>query len=469
MIIKQFATAALCALAFIVPARAGEVPVTEQDAYEIGLEAYAYTYPLVTMELTRRQITNVAAAGTTMGRAPVNTLIHMRAYPPASYRDVVRPNFDTLYSFAWLDLRREPMLITVPASKDRYYLLPMLDMWTEVFASPGTRTTGNGPHTFAVVAPGWHGKLPAGVERIDATTPVVLMAGRSQTNGVADYPAVHAFQDAMRLVPLSQWGKPPAPQRAAAIDPAVNMKTPPMRQVNALPAAAYFKLAAELMGQHPAHATDQPIMARMRRLGLIPGRPFELAAQEPTVQRALEKAVPDGLKLVLSTLPRMAPRVNGWMTVTENIGNFGNSYLSRATVALVGLGANPPQDAVYAFAGVDTASKPLNGNGRHTIHFEKGELPPARAFWSVTLYDAEGFPIENEKKRYAIGDLAGELKYDPDGSLTLYLQGSSPGAEFESNWLPTPPGPFNLVLRVYHPKPAVLNRAWQMPGVVKTD
>jgi hypothetical protein len=458
------ATASLCAIS----PNAQAAPISEQEAYEIGVEAYVYAYPLVTMELTRRQVTNVERTGRTPGRGPMNSLIHLRAYPDGAYRDVVRPNFDTLYSMAWLDLEREPMIISMPDNQGRYYLAPLLDMWSEVFAAPGSRTTGNGARNFAVVAPGWHGTLPVGVERIDAPTPVVLMAERTQTNGVTDYAAVHTFQDGMRVTPLSLWGKPASTPEAGPIDASVDMKTPPMKQVNALTAVDFYRTAARLMGQYAPHQTDYEILARMKRIGLEPGKPFDLAQASPDVRHALERAAPDGLKRVMAKLAHLAPRSNGWMMPTENIGVYGNSYLTRAAVALVGLGANPPEDSVYALAYTDAEGKPLNGATPYAIRFNKDELPPARAFWSVTAYDRDGFPAPNPQQRYALGD-RDKLKYDADGSLTLYVQANSPGAALESNWLPVPAGSFNLALRVYSPEPTVLTGAWLPPGVRKAD
>ena len=443
-------------------------PVSEQEAYEIGVEAYLYAYPLVTMEVTRKQVTNVPRSGLALGRGPMNVLTHWRSYPDSNYRDIVRPNFDTLYSMAWLDLSREPLILTLPASPNRYYLAPLLDMWTDVFAAPGSRTTGNDAHSFALTAPGWKGKLPPGVERIAAPSPVIMMGGRTQTNGVADYSAVQAFQDGMQVTPLSRWGKPQQAPMAAAVDSAIDMKTPPMKQVNALPAAAFFRMAAQLMGRYGTHSTDQSVLARMQRIGLQPGKPFDLEHADPALRHGLERAVPDALKLMFAKLPRLAPRVNGWMMATENFGVYGNSYLTRATVALIGLGANPPEDSVYALSNTDAAGKPLNGKSAYAIHFNKDEIPPARAFWSLTVYDRDGFPVANPIGRYALGD-RDALKYDADGSLTLYLQSNSPGPELESNWLPTGGDAFNLTMRIYYPKAAVLAGAWQPPGVLPRE
>lgn len=461
------ACGALALAMLALPALAAPAPMLEHEVREIAVEAYLYTYPLVTMELTRRQVTNVAAAGQAPGRGPMNTLVHLRAYPPGSYRDVVRPNFDTLYSLAWIDVKREPMIVSIPDNKGRYYLVPMLDMWTEVFASPGSRTSGHGARHIALVAQGWRGKLPAGVERIEAPTTTVLMPGRTLTMGAADYPAVHAFQDGMRVTPLSRWGKRQGVIANPALDPGIDMKTPPKVQVNALPAGQFFRLAADLMRQYPAHVTDHPVLARLKRIGIEAGKPFDLATQDPMVQRALEQAVGQAQKMMAAQPLRLAPAIKGWVMPTENIGNFGNSYLTRAAIAMAGLGANPPEDSVYAFAYVDGDGKPLNAAARYTITFGKDGMPPVRAFWSVTLYDSAGFPVENALQRHAIGD-KDALKPNGDGTTTLYVQAGSPGPELESNWLPAPgQGPFNLILRAYYPSQAILSGQWQMPPVVR--
>jgi hypothetical protein len=238
----------------VLPAMAGQAAkITEQEAYEIGIEAYTYLYPLVLMDATRRQAVNVEA-GKAVGRGPMNAFTHIRTFPPAEFRDVVRPNFDTLYSIAWLDLTKEPMVVAVPDTRGRYYMLPMLDMWSDVFAVPGKRTTGTGAGRFAVVPPGWQGKLPEGVQRIDAPTRYVWIIGRTQTNGTKDYDAVHKVQDGYTITPFSRLGKAPQPVKAP-IDPTVDMKTPPMTQVDTMAAGKYFAYAAELLKANPPHIT----------------------------------------------------------------------------------------------------------------------------------------------------------------------------------------------------------------------
>ncbi len=440
--------------------------INEQEAFEIGVEAYTYLYPLVLMDTTRRQATNVEA-GKAIARGPANTFIHVATFPPADLRDVVRPNFDTLYSVAWLDLTKEPMVVGVPDTQGRYYMLEMLDMWTDVFACPGKRTTGTAAGQFAIVPPSWRGKIPAGIQRIDAPTPFVWVIGRTQTNGVGDYEAVHKVQAGYKMTPLSQSGKVPQPV-TATVDPAVDMTTAPMTQVNTMAAGRYFAYAAELLKVNPPHITDQPILARMRRIGFEPGKPFDLGDADAPVRRGLERAAREALAAMRAKIPTLARVVNGWQMNTDTMGVYGNWYLKRAIVALIALGANLPEDAVYPLNIGDSDGKPLTGENPYTLHFEKNEIPPAKAFWSVTLYDKDGFPTANDLKRNAIGD-RDDLVFNADGSLDLYIQHVSPGAERESNWLPAPAGEFNLAMRLYSPKGEVIDARWAPPAVRKTS
>lgn len=437
--------------------------INEQTAYEIGIEVYQYLYPLITMDVTRRITTNYAADARP-GMGPMNAFHHMRAFPTADFREVVRPNFDTLYSSLWLDLTQEPMVVSAPDTDGRYYLLPMLDMWSDVFAVPGKRTSGTSAAHYAVVPPGWQGQLPAGVGAIHAPTPYVWCIGRTQTNGPKDYAAVHQVQDGYQVTPLSQWGKPVKPA-AAVIDPNVDMKTPPLQQVNTMTAAKYFGYGAELMKLHPPHITDWSMIARLARLGLVVGKSFDLESADPSVQAGLNRAVVNGLKLMVEKLPTLAPVVNGWQMNTDTMGVYGNYYLKRAIVAMVGLGANQPQDAIYPLNVVDANGRPMDGAHSYVLHFEKAELPPVEAFWSITMYDAEGFQVANSLGRFAIGD-RDELTYNADGSLDIYMQHRSPGAEKVSNWLPSPEqGALGVTMRLYAPKAEAIDGRWVPPAV----
>ncbi len=439
--------------------------VSKQEAYEIGVEAYHYFYPIVLMEITRRVMTNLPP-GVKPGFGPANAFQHSPAFPPADMRAVVRPNFDTLYSTAWVDLTKEPAVITIPDTQGRYYLLPMLDMWTDVFAVPGKRTSGTGAQTIVVVPRGWTGPLPQGAERIECPTMYFWIIGRTQTNGPKDYAAVHKVQAGMAVCPLSQWGKP-APAPTFIPDPSVDMQADPMEQVHRMKAAQFFQLGADLMTMHHSHITDWSTVTRLKRIGIQAEKKFAFESFQREVQSTLESAIVDGLKMMWAKIPTLAKTVNGWQMNTDTMGVYGNFYLKRAIVALTGLGANQPEDAIYPMNVCDADGKMMTGDQRYVLHFSKEEMPPADAFWSLTMYDAEGFQVANALNRFAIGD-RDDLQYNADGSLDLYIQHDYPGKDRESNWLPSPAnGDLGITLRLYAPKACVINGQWSPPAVQK--
>jgi hypothetical protein len=440
----------------------GPVRAGKDELVSLATEAYIFAYPLVTMELTRLQAT-CADPGQGPGRAPMNQFAHARTFPDADFRMVVRPNFDTLYSSAWLDLTAGPVRVSAPDVGDRYYLLPMLDMWTDVFATPGKRVSGTCAADWVVVPPGWDGPLPADADRIDAPTPYVWMIGRVQTNGQQDYDAVHKVQDGFQLSCLTgsrDAGSVPAAGRH------LDLTTPPLDQVNAMPGVDFFTWAAELMKVHPAHPTDWSQVRRMRTVGLVPGQSFAASALERPVLDAVQ-AAPEAARAVLAAqLPTMATVINGWQLNTSSIGVYGTFYAKRAIIAMMGLGANPAEEAVYPILLADGSGDPLDGAHDYVLHFEKDELPPVSAFWSVTMYDEHGFQVANDLNRFAVGD-RDPLVFNPDGSLDLYLRQSSPGPGREANWLPAPRGPLGVTMRLYGPDAAVLCGAWAPPPVHK--
>jgi hypothetical protein len=433
------------------------VGLTAEQARSIAQEAYIYFYPLVIMDVTRKHFSNIEA-GKKFGRGPMNTFAHARTFPPATFRGATHPNFDTLYSLSWLDLIREPVVISVPDTQGRYYLLQMLDMWTDTFAGVGKRTTGTGAGNFIVAPPRWQGELPQGLQRIDAPTPYVWVIGRTRTDGPQDYDAVHKTQDAYKITLLSRWGKE-LQAITARVDPSVDMETPPVQQVRQMTPDAYFAYAAELLKVNAPHATDQPQLARMKRLGLEAGRSFDPASVDPLIHEALQTAPAAAEKMLSAEWPKVGRKANGWVMNTDS-GVYGANYLKRATVARFEIGMNLPEDSIYP----DTADTPLDGNNKYAIHFEKGALPPVEEFWSVTIYDLEGFTVPVATNRYTLGDRS-NLKPNADGSLDIYLQSESPGANKESNWLPTPTQRFSLHARLYSPRRAAIDGTWAMPPV----
>jgi hypothetical protein len=366
----------------------------------------------------------------------MNVFVNIPTFPTADMRAVVRPNFDTLYSSAFLDLTKEPMVVSAPDPNGRYYLLPMLDMWTDVFASPGRRTTGTQAANFLVAPPRWNGIVPAGFTQIEAPTPYVWIIGRTKTDGPPGYTVVHKIQAGYKITPLSEWGKSPEPVEVR-IDPSINMKTPPKIQVDIMKGGDHFAYAAELPKLQPPHLTDQPIIARMKRIGIEPGKSFDIANVDPVVRKALEEAPDTAKKLMKWKLATLARVANHWSMNTDTMGVYGNYYLKRAVVAELGLGANLPEDAIYPRNLGDESGARLDGANKYTIHFDKGATPPVGAFWSVTLYDNDGFQVANGLNRFALSSWM-PFKYDPDGSLDLYFQNDSPGSDKKLIGFPRP-------------------------------
>jgi hypothetical protein len=454
------------ALAFAAPGKAQNGKLSEAGALTLGTEAYIYGYPLVTMEMTRRVITNVAAPEGT--HAPMNQLANLRQYPDASFRDVTAPNADTLYSSAFLDVSSEPYVLSLPDENGRYYLMPMLSGWTDVFTDPGSRTTGTGAQTYAITGPGWKGALPDGVKEIKSPTGIVWIIGRTYCTGTPeDYKAVHAIQDEYKLVPLSAYGKPYTPP-AGKVDPTIDMKTAVRDQVNALDAEAYFKLLAELMKTNPPAPGDAPMIAKLALIGLVPGQDFDIAKLAPDVRKGLEGAPMAAQEKIMAVAGKPGKLENGWAVLTD-LGSYGTNYVVRAVVTAVGLGANLPQDAVYPKAQVDGDGNSLNGANNYILTFPKGQTPPVKGFWSLTMYDAQYFFVDNPLNRYTLSP-RNDLKYNSDGSLDLYIQNAPPGADKESNWLPAPKGDFILMLRLYWPNdtpPTILDGTWTPAPVMK--
>ena len=435
------------------------------EEFWLATDAYIYGYPLVTMEMTRRVITNVASVAGTRG--PMGQFIKLRQYPDASFRDVTAPNADTLYTTAFIDVGKEPWVLSIPDMKDRYFLMPMLDGWTNVFQVPGKRTTGTGAQTYAITGPGWKGTLPSGVKEYKSPTSIVWILGRIYCTGTPeDYAAVHALQDQFALVPLSSYGKPYTPP-AGTVDPSIDMKTAVREQVNRMDAVSYFNLLAQLMKANPPAAADAPELTKFAKIGLVPGKDFDASKLDADFVKRIPQVAFDRIMLQFKA-GKSIRNINGWMYDSET-GVYGTDYLNRAFVAAIGLGANRIQDAVYPTSLKDAEGKAYDGANKYVIHIPKGQLPPVRGFWSVTMYDANYFFVANPINRYSISARQ-NLKTNPDGSIDLYVQNQSPGADKESNWLPAPKDKFILMLRMYWPNekpPSIINGTWKPPACKK--
>ncbi|WP_053418457.1 DUF1254 domain-containing protein [Viridibacillus arvi] len=439
----------------------GQIVNSEKIINDFAMDAYVYGFPLVLMDLTKRK------GGVSLARK--NRFYHQKVLSTPQFTEVVRPNVDTLYSSAWLDLRDGPFLLHVPNTKNRYYLLPMLDAYSNVFASIGARTTGTTEQQFAIVGPNWRGKLPSNIPVIYSPTNTVWITGRTQTNGPQDYQAVHAIQDKYSLKRIYELNDNYA--SASSSDHLIITKESPKELITTMDAPAFFQLMMELMYKNPPYPAIQSyeMTAKLCTLGLIPNENFNFYTLHPAVQWALINAARNGPFYIQSAGEQILNnnKNNGWSTLLNDMGNYGTNYQQRAAVALTLFGANVPQDSIYAYNFGDNYNVPLAGQYNYRIHFDAENLPPVNAFWSVTLYNSAGLLVENQLKRYAISPHLDPLKYNMDGSLDLFIQHVSPGKESESNWLPAPLESFNLLLRMYWPQLSVLNSEWRPPTVTR--
>jgi hypothetical protein len=388
---------------------------------------------------------------------------------------VTAPNADTLYTTTWIDVSKEPWVLSIPDMKGRYFLFPMLSGWTDVFQVPGKRTTGTKAQTYAITGPAWTGTLPKGVTEYRSPTGLVWILGRIYCTGTPqDYKEVHALQDKVSIVPLSAYGTKYTPP-AGAVDPAVDMKTAVRSQVDALDAKAYFGLLATLMKDNPPAAEDAPMVAKLARIGVVPGQEFDPGKLDPAAAKGLQGVPKLAQEKIMgwfkgSIAAGDATLKNGWLTTTKT-GLYGTNHIQRALITAIGLGANRPQDAVYPTSDADADGKPYEGTSKYVMHFDKGMLPPVDGFWSLTMYDADYFFVANKLNRYTLSQ-RNKLKVNKDGSVDLYLQKDSPGKDKESNWLPAPEGRFIPMLRLYWPKekpPSILDGTWVPPPVKKAS
>ena len=431
----------------------------------IAKNAYVYGIALALIDITRNRLTNVEAPIPGLA-APINQFAISDVFPDAKFRAVVRPNADTYYTSGVLDLDTDAMVLSLPNTNGRYYLMPMLDAYSNVFASPGKRTTGTQAGIFLITGPKWTGSVPAGMKEIKAPTNTVWIIGRTQVNSPEDgTKVVVPLEKKYILMPLSAWGKPyTAPK--GIVNPNIP-KTSPNDQVKNMSIDSFFNYVNRLLVLNPPPASDSAAIAQFNKIGVGPGAKFDLSSFDTSTQDAL-KTIP---QMVFGYMDEVLKKgavkpVNGWSVAFKGVGNYGTDYDLRALADYIGLGANIPEDAIYPTCAVDADGQGLSGGNKYIIHFEKGKTPPVNAFWSITMYDQDGFFIDNPINRYAIGD-RNNLKKNSDGSVDIYFQNISPGKEKESNWLPAPSGSFNLCLRMYWPKEEMLNGSWTPPGVKK--
>lgn len=426
----------------------GKKPTLQDD--------YVYGYAPVIMEATKNILTAVPQA-TYSGAAPINQFAYDEGLATPSERLVPRPNADTLGTKAWLDLSAQPIILHVPDVAGRYYLIPMLDAYSNEFASIGTRTTGGGEGNYAIVGPRWHGQISEPVDGvITAPTDCVWLLGRTLVNGQADLPAAVAITKQYQLVPLSSFksflesGEYVPPSNVPVVPPNPNFVALPVTNSPGLSMPDFFDVLSLYTLQNPP-PKDQLLES------------LALVTQGALHQRELTSittSVAD--QAMIKELLTSSTQANGWR-YNLNVGNYGTDYLLRAAIAKYGLGANIPADAIYMTATEAADGAPFNGQDGYVIHFAPGTTPPQRGFWSITVYDQDGFLVPNSIDRFDVGSQTG-LVSNPDGSIDIYLQSTAPYGH-ESNWLPIPNGQFSLTLRIYWPQDTVLRKEWAPPPV----
>ena len=345
-----------------------------QQAVADAVDAYVYGYSLITTEVTRVQMSNFPKAEGL--HAPMGQFANALRYPPGDYRGVSAPNADTLYSLAWLDLA-EPQVFSHPNMGERFYLFEMTDLWMTDFDTPGKRTQGGAATKYLITGPGWNGTVPAGMKQIKAATRYIVILGRTYANGTdQDYKTVNALQAQYSIVPLSAYGKP-YKYEAPPVNPnpGFSMTDSPQKVINAMDTSTYFNMLAKLMGgAAPPAPEDAPILARMAKIGIVPGQPFDMSKLDPAVQAALKDVNGAAMKSIADNKASLGAMVNGWV-ITKDLGVYGTNYMKRAVVAAYGWPANLQLDAVYPYTTVDSTGKTLTGANKYTLDFRQGRDP----------------------------------------------------------------------------------------------
>lgn len=449
--------------------------LTADEAKTIAMDAYIYGYSLVTTNVTRVQMTNVAETKEGVLRGPVGHFINVKRYPPADYRGVSAPNADTLYSVAWVDLA-EPQVFSQPAMpNDRYYLFPMYDLWMTDFASKGSRTTGQEAANYLLTRSDWSGDVPEGMTHMTAETRYMLILGRIYSTGSdKDYAAVNALQDQLKITPLADWGTDRMPAVPPVDEnPGFSMTDKPQQVILDMGTEGYFKMVADLMCKDaPPAAADTPMVEKMAQIGVVPCETFELSKLDAEIQASLKDLPNEALAKITKNQSSLGTVVDGYV-VTKGLGQYGTDYMKRAVVAAFGWPANVEQDAVYPYTDKDSTGAKLTGASDYTLTFAKGEEPPVKGFWSITMYEIDNgwWFVPNELNKFTVSP-RNDLQANADGSVTLYFQNESPGADKQANWLPAPKGDFIVMLRMYWPSPddpSILNGTWMPPQVMQVN
>ena len=446
------------------PQNAGSGTLTASEARSIAKDAYIYGVPMVAQYKTMYAFS--IDKGTPQYKGPFDSILNIaRVFTPDDTA-FVTPNSDTPYSFAGLDLRAEPVVITIPKmEKSRYFVFQLMDLYTFNFAYIGSRTTGNDGGTYLISGPGWNGDAPKDISKtFQAETQFVSVVGRTQLFNPVDLPNVKKIQAGYKVQPLHEFLHTPAPPAPPAVD-----WQKPISPAEQTSLAFFNQLAFLLQFAMPPHPSEVDLRNQFARIGIEPGKPFDASSFSPDVQAAMKAGIDDGQKAIDAKRASMGGKTD---TLFGSREYLKNDFLARATGTQMGIGANSRDEALYPILDKDSDGQPLDGSKHnYTLHFAKGQLPPVNAFWSLTMYNLPGqLLVKNPINRYLINSpMLPHLKTDADGGLTIYIEADSPGKDKESNWLPAPKAPFMLTMRYYWPKPELLNDEWKSPPVQRVN
>ncbi len=466
LIYKQnFLAYALLSLMAFTSTQAADI--TPADARAIAKEAYIYGFPMV--DSYRIMHAYFVDRANPEYKADWNQIRNFtRVFTPED-KAVQTPNSDTPYSFLGLDLRAEPVVLTVPVvEKNRYFSIQLIDLYTFNFDYIGSRSTGNDGGSFLIAGPGWKGEVPKGISKvINSETELVLAAYRTQLLNPGDIENVKKVQAGYKAQPLSQFLGKSAPSAAPKID-----FPPPLTPAEQKSSLKVFNLLNFVLQYCPTHESEKELMARFAKLDIGPGKPFDADKLSPEVRKAVEEGIADAWLAFADIKQQMD---QGKVTSGDTFGSrahLENNYLYRMLAAVIGIYGNTRQEAMYPLYMADSSGQPLDGSkARYTLRLAPGEFPPANAFWSLTLYELpQSLLSANSLNRYLLNSpMLPQFKRDKDGGLTLFIQQESPGKEWEANWLPAPKAPFFMVMRIYWPKEEALTGKWKQPALTRTE
>jgi hypothetical protein len=436
-----------------------------EEIKAIAQQAYLFGFPMMVMETTRDVDTAVASPTEDLrglNRAPVNQFAHVRAAGDEKTVDQAFPTSETLLSYAWLDLSKQAIVLSLPDAGNRYYQFSLWDGWGNVFFAPSSRTTGDKRRSFAIVGPQWKGQTPEGTERIQAPTNIVRVMGRTSLRGPNDYGGARYVQDRYELTPLDQWGTGYTPPKEVAVNNAVDARTEPTAQVLSLSGLDYFKQLAELMKKNPPLPEDAEEMNQLARIGLLRGRSLDASQLSQEAITAINEGALAAQEQLRNLAGKPLGEVDGAWVYHRRLGVYGKDYARRAALVLKKLTADLDADLLVVTATKDETGKDLEGKSRYVLHFGKDDLHPAKSFWALSLYGADQHLVKNPLRRFAVRD-RDKLLLNRDGSLDIFIQNKSPGGKKAANWLPAPVGNFSLMMRLYWPADAALEGSWKMP------